>query len=481
MSYVPLFDNADPHCFPLPPWPVQSPAAVLNFAGHVPGVGSRSSTRCSPLDFVEVATVVNNSKAQESGNGSSRESEAAAAAAAEGLAVLAAAGEKASAAAAAASSVVRAGPAAGVAGTGVGEGAAASEAEVASTVGESSASTPAAAAGAGVDVAAGKSSSNLSSREGDGKRLTQSKESGNAEGKPDVASVDKVKASASAKSVSGSSPAAPAPEGNPLNDVAANGTPPSSGAPSSSATDAGSAEADAVPTDPNKTAEAASVAASSAPPAATDARAAESTAPQGAVEGGTSTSTSTCSSTAEADAKKPAESDPAQTADVAMADMAPGTPTPPPDLKTEEVAAPSPDVTMSEAVPLSSNAADEKPATADNADTSQSEGEANTAAGGPAAAKAAGIVAPRGLVRRDGMSGSACKMCKTKWDRDQTLVCCSCLMHYHPGCLDPPMTPREVSGGGSGRQERGRRVCARTRVCPLESEKLRAPRWFLFR
>lgn len=54
------------------------------------------------------------------------------------------------------------------------------------------------------------------------------------------------------------------------------------------------------------------------------------------------------------------------------------------------------------------------------------------------------VVAPRGLVRRDGDSGAACKMCKSKWERDQTLVCCRCLMHYHPGCLDPPMTPKEV-------------------------------------
>ena len=64
-------------------------------------------------------------------------------------------------------------------------------------------------------------------------------------------------------------------------------------------------------------------------------------------------------------------------------------------------------------------------------------------------AEASGDVkAPKGLVRRDGDSGAACKMCRSKWDRDQTLVCCECLMHYHPGCLDPPMTPKEVGTRG---------------------------------
>lgn len=58
---------------------------------------------------------------------------------------------------------------------------------------------------------------------------------------------------------------------------------------------------------------------------------------------------------------------------------------------------------------------------------------------------ASGVVAPRGMVRRDGDSGAACRMCRSKWDRDQTLVCSECLMHYHPGCLDPPMTPKEVN------------------------------------
>lgn len=60
-------------------------------------------------------------------------------------------------------------------------------------------------------------------------------------------------------------------------------------------------------------------------------------------------------------------------------------------------------------------------------------------------AGASGVVAPRGMVRRDGDSGAACRMCRSKWDRDQTLVCSECLMHYHPGCLDPPMTPKEVN------------------------------------
>ncbi|CAN0047011.1 unnamed protein product, partial [Ectocarpus sp. 4 AP-2014] len=85
--------------------PAANPAAILNFAGHVPGVGSRSSTRCSPLDFLEAPTVVTpKSQTASGGNSSSSSSsrESAAAAAAEGLAVLAAAGEAATAAAEAA-------------------------------------------------------------------------------------------------------------------------------------------------------------------------------------------------------------------------------------------------------------------------------------------------------------------------------------------------------------------------------------------
>ena len=88
--------------------------------------------------------------------------------------------------------------------------------------------------------------------------------------------------------------------------------------------------------------------------------------------------------------------------------------------------------------------ADAQPVGASASSSSTSSGEMVVAVTTVEKAAKSGVVAPRGLVRRDGDSGAACKMCKSKWDRDKTLVCCTCLMHYHPGCLDPPMTPREV-------------------------------------
>ncbi|CAN0543743.1 unnamed protein product, partial [Ectocarpus sp. 12 AP-2014] len=82
-------------------------------------------------------------------------------------------------------------------------------------------------------------------------------------------------------------------------------------------------------------------------------------------------------------------------------------------------------------------------------------GEEGTPESPPAAsaAESACVVAPRGVVRRDGNSGAPCKMCKSKWERDQTLVCSTCLMHYHPGCLDPPMTPREIASHAHSKEE----------------------------
>lgn len=96
------------------------------------------------------------------------------------------------------------------------------------------------------------------------------------------------------------------------------------------------------------------------------------------------------------------------------------------------------DVEMTDAAPADKNAVKPKEETSSAADEMKPLIQ-------KARSGASSVVAPRGLVRRDGDSGAACRMCRSKWDRDQTLVCSECLMHYHPGCLDPPMTPKEVS------------------------------------
>lgn len=507
----------------------QNPAAVLNYAGYTPGVGSRSSTRCSPLDFLEVATVVP-SKAQESGN-CSRES--AAVAAAEGLAVLAAAGEAAAAAAAAASVAQgsRASP------PGAASGKTVSRADAAAFTGggkdggsrmkEDGADTVASAAGVGTGTEAAPASSTSSSaaaattatdvsrkERGDKPPLTKDKESG----KKGAGAVESVAASSPAITTppTSNTPLS-APEAAAPSISTANGDHPSGGAPSSQRvgiTELAVDEPRSATTD--ATAKAAPAGEGVAARGAVDGAERGSMASSPTVAKGVKEKMSPASPKSEATVRSPAiegsapagagtamdtkgpssartaddvamtdVADPAATAPkavgqqpvqqlsssaqgVALSDAPPlagaegardrTTPTAPTDAVASGAPKPEADQAGTAAAPAKAPAspvdADASKTGADQpapaaAETAEGEGEGGPAKEqGPAAAgkaaKKAGVVAPRGLVRRDGNSGAACKMCKSKWDRDQTLVCCSCLMHYHPDCLDPPMGSKEV-------------------------------------
>ncbi|CAN0230217.1 unnamed protein product, partial [Ectocarpus fasciculatus] len=514
-----------------------SPAAILNFAGHVPGVGSRSSTRCSPLDFLEAPTVVT-PKSQTAGVGSSSSSsrESAAVAAAEGLAVLAAAGEAATAAAEAAVSTGRrrgeeegtdsrrlglaggppsvasgespsavagkdgsseAGPAEAK-GSGDGAGSKggagamrASEAGVISpTVGEASSS----AAG----VANGDGSSGTSRKENGSPQPPADEQKGANDGKcaegaaAQQAAESSVPATAGGATSSDTLPSTmPQVAATGATDVGTNGSSGASSGAAQVADDVGGAAA----IDNLKHSRIGDAKATTA-----GQNAAEAVGPEGveavltASEGGGVTPSGTGEETkqATADATATAAAAPSVVAgqegaplvpeaggssgaaatgsdDVEMTDVVtPGSPSKSPKIEDGGAGASSPDVAMSEAARLSAVQGTKNPAAAFSAAAAEGEHtpkqeadaageEEGTPESPPAAAattaKNARVVAPRGLVRRDGNNGAPCKMCKSKWDRDQTLVCSTCLMHYHPGCLDPPMTPREIASHAHSKEE----------------------------